>query len=197
MGVVTAPSRPLSAGQRIGPEALYQQARSSAEFTVSDVVVPSGDEPPFVLFAQPLTRNTEGPKGFLVLQSELLTISSMLDMSVGFPRSATAGIFDSQGRILAGTGYEAPHPGKDVGRDISASQVWAQVLTHPTEEWFGPGLDGAERIIFFGYPDSSPWVTTVAYAQSELFNPLWQRLWIFGGALAVTLAATIWVGMGR
>ena len=51
-----------------------------------------------------------------------------------------------------------------------------------------------ERIIFFGYPDTTPWVTTVAYAQSELFDPLWDRLWTFGGALVATLAVVMWIG---
>ena len=42
--------------------------------------------------------------------------------------------------------------------------VWAQAMTQPTEAWFGPGLDKVERIIYFEYPDNTPWITTVAYA---------------------------------
>jgi signal transduction histidine kinase len=80
------------------------------------------------------------------------------------------------------------------GRDISSSVVRAQAATRATSEWFGPGLDKVQRIIFFSYPHSTPWVTTVAYAQSELFDPLWDRLWTFAGVLGLTLIATIWVG---
>ena len=165
-GVIRSSSASFVAGQRIGSEAFYQKALSMGQFTVSDAVVPSGDGSPFALFVQPLTWNGGTPEGFLVLQSELQTISGALDMSVGFPKTAKSGIFDSQGRILAGAGYEAPHPGLAVGRDVSGSAVWAQAMTHPTKEWFGPGLDKVDRIIFFAYPDSTPWVTTVAYAQS-------------------------------
>jgi len=194
IGTVRASSEPLIVGERIGPSSLYQQAYSSSGFTVSDVIVPTADQPPFVLFVQPLVWDAGVPGGFLVLHSDLATISEVLDMSVGFPKTAKSGIFDSQGRILAGTGYEAPHPGLAAGRDISGSAVWAQAATHPTKEWFGLGLDKIDRIVFFGYPDLTPWVTTVAYAQSELFDPLWHRLWIFGGVLAATLTAILWVG---
>jgi len=194
IGTVMVSSDQSLVGARVGPSALYQQAYSSGEFTVSDVVVPTAEEPPFALFAQPLVWDSGIPEGFLVLRSDLSTISGALDMSVGFPKTAKSGIFDSQGRILAGTGYEAPHPGLAAGRDISGSAVWAQAATHPTEEWFGLGLDKVERIIFFGYPDATPWVTTVAYAQSELFDPLWDRLYIFGGVLLATLLAILWVG---
>ena len=118
----------------IGPDSLYQQARSSGQFTVSDVVVTSAEEePPFALFVQPLKWNSDTPEQFLVLQSELSTISAALDMSVGFPITAKSGIFDSQGRILAGTGYESPHPGLAAGRDISGSAVWAQAKTLPSK----------------------------------------------------------------
>ena len=195
IGTVRASSEPSIIGTRLGPSSLYQQAYSSSSFTVSkDVIVPTAGQPPFALFVQPLVWDAGVPGGFLVLHSELATISGVLDMSVGFPKTAKSGIFDSQGRILAGTGYEAPHPGLAAGRDISGSAVWAQAATHPSQEWFGPGLDKIERIVFFGYPDSTPWVTTVAYAQSELFDPLWNRLWIFGGVLAATLMAILWVG---
>ena len=194
-GTVRVSWEPLRDPGPIGPDSLYLQARSSGEFTVSDVVVISGEEePPFALFVQPLKWNSDIPQQFLVLQTELSTISAALDMSVGFPTTAKSGIFDSQGRILAGTGYEKPYPGLAAGRDISGSAVWAQAETLPSQEWFGPGLDKVERIIFFGYPDTTPWVTTVAYAQSELFDPLWDRLWTFGGALLATLAVVMWTG---
>ena len=192
-GNIQVSSDPSIVGSRVGPDSLYQQARLGGEFTVSDVVVPADEEPAYALFVQPLKWSSGVSQGFLVLQSDLSTISGALDMSVGFPTTAKSGIFDSQGRILAGTGYVKPHPGLAAGRDISGSAVWAHASTRPTEEWFGLGLDKVDRIIFFGYPDSTPWVTTVAYAQSELFGPLWERLWIFGGALAATLLVIMWV----
>ena len=194
IGTVLTSSDQSLVGTRVGPSALYQKAYSAIGFTVSDVIPPNGDEPPFALFVQPLIWDTGIPGGFLVLRSDLATISGILDMSVDFPKTAKSGIFDSQGTILAGTGYEAPHPGLAVGRDISGSTLWSQASTYPTEEWFGPGLDNVDRIIFFGYPDSTPWISTVAYSQSELFDPLWDRLWVFGGVLAVTLMAILWVG---
>ena len=194
IGTIRASSDPSIFGERIGPSSLYQQAYSSSAFTVSDVIVPTTDQPPFVVFVQPLVWDAGVPGGFLVLHSDLSTISGVLDMSVGFPKTAKSGIFDSQGVILGGSGYEAPHPGLAAGRDVSGSAVWAQAATHPEMEWFGPGLDKIDRIVFFRYPDLTPWVTTVAYAQSELFDPLWHRLWIFGGVLAATLLAILWVG---
>ena len=193
-GRVIASSDPSVIGTRVGDGGLFERARSTGVFTASDVIVPSESAFPFTLFLQPLEWDSGSPEGFLVAQSELSTISGALDMSIGFPETAKSGIFDSKGRILAGTGYEAPHPGLAAGRDISESAVWAQAATRPTAEWFGPGLDNVPRIIFFSYPDSTPWVTTVAYAQSELFGPLWKRLWTFIGVLAVTLAATVLVG---
>ena len=193
-GVVLVSSESSGAGP-VGPDSLYLQAHSTGKFTVSDVVVPpAAEEPPFALFVQPLKWDLDIPQQFMVLRTELSTISAAMDMSVGFPTTAKSGIFDSRGRILAGTGYEKPHPGLAAGRDISGSAVWAQALTLPTGEWFGPGLDKVERIVFFSYPDTTPWVTTVAYAQSELFNPLWERLWIFGGALVATLVVVLWIG---
>lgn len=193
-GIVLVSSDPSGAGP-VGPDSLYLQARYNGKFTVSDVVVPSAEEePPFALFVQPLKWSLDIPQQFLVLRTELSTISAALDMSVGFPTTAKSGIFDSQGRILAGTGYEKPHPGLAAGRDISGSSVWLQAKTLPTQEWFGPGLDKVERIIFFGYPDTTPWVTTVAYAQSELFDPLWDRLWTFGGALIAPLVLVMLMG---
>ncbi len=194
-GTIVASSDPSLVGDRVGDLELYDGARSGNEFSASDVITPSSEEaPPFALFLQPLRWDSTAPQGFLVAQAELATISGVLDMSVGFPESAKSGIFDSKGRILAGTGYEAPHPGLATGRDISRSAVWAQAADRPIEEWFGPGLDNVQRIVFFSYPDATPWVATVAYAQSELFSPLWKRLWTFGGVLAVTLVATVWVG---
>ena len=166
-GGVRVSSDPSFIGQRIGPESLYRQARATNSFTVSDVVHPPDDGPPFALFVTPLIHNGNDPHGFLVLQSELDAISSSIDMSgVAFPRTGKSGIFDSQGIILAGAGYDEPHPGFMAGRDISGSPLWAHAVTHPESCWFGSGLDGVDRIVFFEYPDSTPWVTTVAYAQS-------------------------------
>jgi len=194
IGTVRASSDLSVVGKRVGPSSLYEQAYSTSGFTVSDVITPTADQPPFALFVQPLIWDSGIPEGFLVLHSDLATISGTLDMSVGFPKTAKSGIFDSQGTILAGTGYEAPHPGLAVGRDISGSALWSQASTYPTEEWFGPGLDKVDRIIFFGYPDTTPWISTVAYSQAELFDPLWDRLWVFGGVLAVTMVAILWLG---
>ena len=193
-GLIRASSDPSMVARRVGGLDLYERALSARRFTVSDVVAPEGDEPPFALFVQPLFWSDAGLGGFMVLQTDLDTISAVMDLSIGFPSSAKSGIFDSQGRIVAGSGYEAPHPGLAAGRDLSASAVWAQASTHPTGEWFGPGLDEIAQIVFFGYPDSTPWVTTVAFAQSELFDPLRQRLWTFGAVLAATLAGILWVG---
>jgi PAS domain-containing protein len=95
---------------------------------------------------------------------------------------------------LAGAGYEEPHPGLMLGADISDTEVWAQAKTRTTTEWFGKGLDGVDRIISFRYPDSTLWITTVSYAQSELLNPLWTRLWIFGGLLVISVATVLGVG---
>jgi len=114
-------------------------------------------------------------------------------MSVGFPTSAKSGIFDSAGKVIAGTGYELPHPGGAIGRDVSGSAVWAQVASPPEGAWFGPGLDNIDRIVFYDFPEKSPWVTTVAFAQAELFGPLWQRVWIVSGALLATVAGTLLV----
>jgi len=192
-GVITASSTPFANGEIIGPEEFYQQAYEANKFMASDVVIPGGESSPFVLFTQPL-RWIEGYEGFLVLQSDLGSVSAALDMSEGFPATAKSGIFDSQGVIVAGTGYEAPHPGLAAGRNISASAVWAKAATRPTQEWFGLGLDKIDRIVFFGYPELTPWITTVAYAQSELFGPLWKQLWTFIAVLAATAVAILWVG---
>ena len=194
-GVVLAASDSSIIGTSIGDDDLFDRARATGKFIASDVFVQdTGGAEPYAQFLQPLVWDEGLIQAFLVTRSELSTISEALDMSVGFPESAKSGIFDSDGKILAGTGYEAPHPGMAAGRDISKSAVWAQAATRPTGEWFGLGLDKVKRIIFFGYPDSTPWVTTVAYSQSELFDPLWNRLWTFAGILGLTLIATMWVG---
>jgi len=197
-GTIVGSSDQALIGSRVGSAELYEQALSTLRFTVSDVVTHVSEGPPFALFIQPMiwegAEQVSFQVSFMVLETPLDTISSFLDMSTGFPASAKSGIFDSQGLILAGTGYEAPHPGMAAGRNISASAVWKQAATRPTGEWFGPGLDNVSRIIFFGYPDNTPWVTTVAYAQSELFDPLWQRLWTFGAVLVATFLGIIWAG---
>jgi two-component system, cell cycle sensor histidine kinase and response regulator CckA len=193
-GLITVATEPSLIGGRIGAEELYQQAYSNGSFTVSDVIVPFGDDTPFVLFVQSIRWSADKPQGFVVLQTELTVISAVLDFSVGFPKSVKAGIFDSQGRLLAGAGQEEPHPGLMLGKDISHTEVWAKAKTHPSTEWFGKGLDDEDRIIFFGYPEFTSWITTVGYAQSESFNPLWARLWTFGAVLVISVAATMWVG---
>jgi hypothetical protein len=81
-----------------------------------------------------------------------------------------------------------------VGKDITHIGVWAKAKTHPTTEWFGKGLDGQDRIIFFGYSEFTPWTTMGAYAHSELFNSLWALLWTFGAVLLISVVATIRVG---
>ena len=192
-GVLLASSDGFEAGGSLVAGDFIAQARANDAFTVSDVYLPEAANPA-ALFSQPLRNAAGDTVGLLVLQSDLATISAALDMSVGFPTSAKSGIFDSRGRVLAGTGYQPPDPGMAAGKDVSGSAVWAQTLSRPTTEWFGPGLDQVDRIIFFGYPDQTPWVTTVAFEQAELFDPLWRRLWSFGGALLATIAATLWVG---
>jgi signal transduction histidine kinase len=194
-GLVISASDPSLVGNRVKGDLPYERVVATREFTATDVFVQEGNEAaPYAQFLQPLIWGNGTVQGFLIAKSELSAISEALDMSMGFPASAKSGIFDSTGKILAGTGYEAPHPGMAAGRDISASAVWAQASTRPTTEWFGLGLDKVDRIIFFGYPDSTPWVTTVAYSQSELFDPLWDRVWTFAGVLGLTLIAVIVVG---
>jgi signal transduction histidine kinase len=192
-GVIIVSTEPSLTGKRLGSQELYQKAYQKGGFTVSDVIAPSEGETPFVLFVQPLVWNADEPEGFVALQSDLTIISESLDLSANFPKSAKAGVFDSQGRLLAGAGYEEPHPGLMVGADISGTEVWAQAQTHPTTEWFGKGLDNQDRVIFFGYPAFTPWITTVAYAQSELFDPLSDWLWIVSGMLVISVTAIVWV----
>jgi hypothetical protein len=110
----------------------------------------SEEETPFVLFIQPLRWDIDGREGFMALQSELATISESLDLSV------KARIFDSQGRLLAGAGYEEPHPGLMVGTDFSNTELWAKAKTRPSTEWLGKGLTGSDRLISFWSPESSP-----------------------------------------
>ena len=160
-GVVRAASDSSLIGTSIGDDALFERALAMGKFTASDVFVPDAEgAAPYAQFLQPLVWNAGLIEAFLVTKSELSTISGAFNMSVGFPESAKSGIFDSSGKILAGTGYEAPHPGMAAGRDVSKSAVWAQAATRPTSEWFGPGLYKVQRIVFFSYPDSTPWVTT-------------------------------------
>jgi two-component system cell cycle sensor histidine kinase/response regulator CckA len=129
----------------------------------------------------------------MALQSELATISESLDLSVGFPKSVKAEIFDSQGRLLAGAGYEEPHPGLMVGTDFSNTELWAKAKTRPSTEWLGKGLTGSDRLISFWSPESTPWITTVSYAQSELFAPLSTWLCIVSGMLVISVAAIVGV----
>ena len=187
LGTIIAASDTEMVGSRVPAQRFFDSVSGSNNFVVSDVFVPPNDGPPNAMFAYPLRDPNGIPASYLLLKTELSTISSMLDMSVGFPESAKAGIFDSTGVVLAGTGYVAPHPGAAVGKNISGSPVWAHAETQPTEAWFGPGLDKVDRIIYFDYPDQTPWVTTVAFEQAELFRPLWNRVYALSGGLGFAL----------
>ncbi|MBT3942640.1 MAG: PAS domain-containing protein [Chloroflexi bacterium] len=189
-GNTLAGSRPFTTGSRSDYALLLGTHVGSGPFTVSNVFIPAGNAEPYVLFSYLLEESDEATS-YVVATSLLTTISGALDMSMGFPSSAKSGIFDGSGMVLAGTGYELPHPGGAVGRDISGSAVWSQVETSPDGAWFGPGLDEIDRIIFFEFPEKTPWVTTVAFAQAELFGPLWQRVWFVSGALLSTIAGTL------
>jgi len=189
-GIVLAASDRTGVGNRIPATKYFEVVAGTNSFTVSDVFIPK-KAGPNAMFAYPVRDELGGPAAYLVLKSELAAISSQLDMTSGFPDSAKSGIFDSNGVVLAGTGYEAPHPGAAVGKNISDSAVWRQAMSRPTEPWFGPGLDNVERIIYFEYPENTPWITTVAYAQSELFNPLWTRVYGFSAGLGATVIGTL------
>jgi hypothetical protein len=99
-GTIRISSDPALTGERLGSADLYQQAYTIKRFIVSDAFVPSGDQDPFVLFIQPLRWNTSRPEGFLVLQTKLLTISEILDLSTYLPPDARVTILDSQGKVL-------------------------------------------------------------------------------------------------
>ena len=189
-GIVLAASDRSGIGERIPAAKFFEVVAGTNSFTVSNVFT-SETAPPNAMFAYPVRDELGGPTAYLVLKSDLSAISSQLDMSTGFPETAKSGIFDSNGVLLAGTGYVAPHPGGAVGKNVSGSAVWAQAMTHPTEAWFGPGLDKVERIIYFEYPDNTPWITTVAYAQSELFDPLLTRVYTFSAGLLATVIGTL------
>jgi hypothetical protein len=107
----------------------------------------SEEETPFVLFIQPLRWDIDGREGFMALQSERATISESLDLSVGFPKSVKAGIFDSQGRLLAGAGYEEPHPGLMVGTDFSNTELWAKRMSEKFSHTIYASLFSINRII--------------------------------------------------
>jgi len=185
-GNTLASSHEFTTGPRQDYVKFFGVPTSSSHFAVSDVFVPAGDGTPYVLFSCPFPEHF-GSDTYVIARSSLTTISSAMDMSIGFPTSAKSGIFDSTGVVLAGTGYESPHP----GGAVSGSVVWAQVASQRTDAWFGPGLDKIDRIIFYDSPEKTSWVTTVAFAQAELFGPLWQRVWIVSAALLATLAGTL------
>ncbi len=190
-GRLLASSSGFTSGAPIADRVFLEKFRGSTDFVVSDVFVPENGAEPNAMFSNPIRDESGNVGGYLVVKSELSIISGVLDMSVGFPESAKSGIFDSKGVVLAGSGYKPPHPGAAVGKDISGSAVWAQALTRPTEVWFGLGLDKVDRIIFYSYPEKTPWVTTVAFEQSELFDPLWRRVWGFTAGLAGTVLGTL------
>jgi PAS domain S-box-containing protein len=189
-GMVLAASDRSGIGERIPAATFFEVVAGTNSFTVSNVFTPAKASPN-AMFAYPVRDELGGATAYLVLKSDLSAISSQLDMSTGFPETAKSGIFDSNGVVLAGTGYVAPHPGGAVGKNVSGSAVWAQAMTQPTEAWFGPGLDKVDRIIYFEYPENTPWITTVAYAQSELFDPLWTRVYGFSAGLAATVIGTL------
>ena len=184
------PARIVAAHEMTQDASFLATLVGSNRLVVSDVAVGAD---PSVSFGYPL-RSPDGlPVAYLVLVSELDAISALLDFAVGFPESAKTGVFDSSGVVLAGAGRFPPHPGGAVGTDISSGAVWAQALAVPTGAWFGPGLDGVDRIIYFDSPAKTPWVTMVAFAQSELFGPLWNRVYLFSGGLLITIAGTLFL----
>lgn len=182
------PSRVVTAAEMAQDQRFLATLVGSNKLVVSDVAVGAA---PSVSFGYPL-RGPDGlPVAYLVLEAELDAVSALLDLSVGFPDSAKVGIFDSTGTVVAGAGRFPPHPGGAVGTNISGAAVWAQAMTAPAEAWFGPGLDGVDRIIYFDAPEKTPWLTTVAFAQSELFGPLWNRVYLFSGGLLITILGTL------
>lgn len=190
-GMILALTEPFVAGSRLPDANFAAKLRTADGFTVSDVFTPPGGGAPNVMFAYPVRAPGGAPLAWLVLKSPLAEISASLDTTEGFPRSTKSGIFDSTGHVLAGTGYEPPHPGLIAGTDVSGSAVWEQARSRPTEPWFGPGLDGVERAIFFDYPAGTPWVTTAGFAQSELFGALWSRVYLFSGALLASIVGSV------
>jgi len=190
-GMILALSASFVAGSKLPDETFAAKLRTANGFTVSDVFTPLDGVEPNVMFAYPMRGSGGAPLAWVILKSPLTVISGSLDMTTGFPDSAKSGIFDSTGHVLAGAGHEAPHPGLIVGKDISASAVWRQASVYPTEPWFGPGLDDVQRAIFFGYPKKTPWITTVGFARSELFGPLWNRVYVFSGGLLLSILGAL------
>ncbi|MDA1002896.1 MAG: ATP-binding protein, partial [Chloroflexi bacterium] len=190
-GTILALSEQFVAGSKLPDQTFAAKLRTASGFTVSDVFTPLNGGAPNVMFAYPMRPPGGAPLAWVILKTPLTVISSRLDMTVGLPESAKSGIFDSAGRVLAGTGYTAPHPGLIVGKDISDTAVWQQASIYPTTPWFGVGLDNVERAIFFDYPAKTPWITTVAFAQSELLGPLWNRAYIFSGGLLLSILGTL------
>lgn len=194
-GRLLASSAAFTAGTAAPEAAFAARLRGATSFVVSDVFAPPGSTgPPSVLFAYPVGGTGSGsdpPAAYLVLRSTLSSVSSALTMSAGFPASARSGILDATGRLLATTAAEPGGTAAAVGADVSQTAIWAQARSHPTTPWYGPGLDGVQRVVFFEYPRGTPWVTTVAYAQSDLFGPLWSRVIILSVGLVISVIATL------
>jgi hypothetical protein len=142
-------------GDWIPAEKFFEVVAGTNSFTVSNVFTPA-QASPNAMFAYPVRDELGGATTYLVLKCDLTAISSQLDMSSRFLETAQSGIFDSNGVVLAGTGYVASHPGGAVGKSVSGSAVWAQAMMQPAEAWFGPELDKVERIIYFEYPENTP-----------------------------------------
>jgi hypothetical protein len=191
-GTMLASSSTFTAGDQAPDHGFAMSLRGADDLVVSDVFGPaSGSTAPSAMFAYPIDDSSGRPVAYLVLRSSLVAISNALDMTRGFPTSARSGIFDAIGRVLAASAAEPRDNTARVGADIASSAVWAQARTRPTEPWYGPGLDGVQRIIFFEYPAGTPWITTVAYAQSELLGPLWTRVLLLSAGLAVSVLGTL------
>jgi PAS domain-containing protein len=138
--------------------------------------------------------NASRPEGFLVLQTKLITLSEALNLSTHLPSGAKVTILDSQGKVLARSEHQPSQPEVTLGTDVSNSDFWKHAVNHPAKERYGPGLYGTNRVIFFTYPESTSWITTVSYDQAEVFGPLWERLWVLVGVATVSVGAAIWVG---
>ncbi len=193
-GLIRISSGPALIGERLGPVNLYQQAYSSQTPGTSDVMVPYGGQDPFILFVRPLRWNADHPEGFLVLQTRLVTIIEVLNLSTDLSPGAKVTILDSQGRVLARYEHQTSQPEIALGADVSDSDFWKNALGRPAKEQYGRGLAGSNRVIFLSYPESTPWIAAVSYDEAEVFQPLWHRLWALMGAGILSVVAALWVG---
>lgn len=190
-GKILAASAEFPAGTRVEESGFFERVVATNGFTVSDFVATANGSPPSAMFAYQVRDLNGNLGGYLLLKSELAVISSVFDASTGLPGRAKSGIFDSRGRVLAGTGYEQPVFGGAAGDDISGTELWERAQQQPADVWIGEGLDKVASIIFFGDLEKTPWVTTVAFPQSEFFAPLWRRAWGFSAGLAGTVIGMV------